>query len=173
MTKSSQSEDRIIVGKIGKAHGLKGEARIISLTDFPERFFDMKKITIGDRDYKIDSVREDAKSVLMKFENINSPEEVSLLRGKLLTVDKKDAAPLEEGEYYIFDIIGLSVYDKTGEILGEVVNVLRTGSNDVYEVKSETGRDMLVPALKKVVNEIDVSGKKMIVDLSEMETLEK
>ncbi|MBO6305676.1 MAG: 16S rRNA processing protein RimM [Selenomonadaceae bacterium] len=173
MTKSSLSEDRIIVGKIGKAYGLKGEARIISLTDFPERFFGMEEIAVGDRIFRVDSVREDSKSVLIKFQNINSPEEVSLLRGKLLTVDKKDAAPLAEGEYYTFDIIGLNVYDTRNNRLGEVVNVLKTGSNDVYEAKNEDGKELLIPALKKVVKEIDVSGKRMVVDLAEMETLEK
>lgn len=173
MTKSSLSEDRIIVGKIGKAYGLKGEARIIPLTDFSERFFDMQEIAVGDKVYKIDSVREDSKSVLMKFENINSPEEVALLRGKFLTVDKKDAAPLKDGEYYTFDIIGLIVYDVNNNRLGEVWNVLRTGSNDVYEVNGVDGKELLIPALKKVVKEIDISEKKMVVDLAEMETLQQ
>jgi len=172
MTKSSLSEDRIIVGKIGKTHGIGGFFRVNILTDFPERFKNMKEITAGDKVYKIDGVREHNNGILMKFENINTPEDAKLLNGKLLTVSKAEAAPLNEGEYYVFDIIGLTVSDTKGEVLGEVKNILQTGSNDVYEVKDGDGREILIPALKKVVKEIDIENKKMTVDLAEMEMLD-
>ena len=142
------------------------------MTDFPERFKSMKEITAGDKVYKIDGVREHNNGILMKFENINTPEDAKLLNGKLLTVSKAEAAPLNEGEYYVFDIIGLTVYDTQGEVLGEVRNILQTGSNDVYEVKDGEGREILIPALKKVVKEIDIENKKMTVDLAEMEMLD-
>lgn len=169
MTKSSQSEDRIIIGKIGDSHGIRGFFRVHILTDFPERFRHMTKVTAGNGTYRIEALREDNKSLLMKFENIDTPEEVKLLKGKLLTIPKSEAAPLEEGEYYIFDIIGLSAYDTEGNLLGEVKNVLRTGSNDVYEVSDDAGKEILIPALKKVVKNIDITNKKMTVDLTEME----
>lgn len=172
MTKSSLSEDRIIIGKIGASHGIKGFFRVHILTDFPERFNSMTEVMAGNTVYKIESVREDNKSLLMKFENINTPEDAKLLNGKLLTVSKEDAAPLSEGEYYVFDIIGLSVYDINGELIGELKNVISTGSNDVYEVKNTEGKEFLIPALKSVVKEIDIKNKKMIVDLNEMEMLE-
>lgn len=168
MTKSSLSEDRIIVGKIGKPHGIGGFFRVNILTDFPERFKSMQKITAGDRNYNIEALREHNNSLLMKFENIDTPEDAKLLNGKLLTVSKSEAIPLEEGEYYIFDIIGMNAYDTEGNVLGKVQNVLQTGSNDVYEIKDEAGKEILIPALKKVVKEIDVAGKKMVVDLTEM-----
>ena len=89
------------------------------------------------------------------------------LTGKLLTVDRSEAAPLQEGEYYTFDIIGLTVYDMDGKELGKVENVLRTGSNDVYQARRTDGGELLIPALKAVVKEIDVPGSRMVVDMPE------
>ena len=89
------------------------------------------------------------------------------LTGRLLTVDRSEAVPREEGEFYTFDIIGLTVYDEAGTELGTVENVLRTGSNDVYQARRPDGRELLIPALKAVVKEIDVAGGRMVVDLPE------
>ena len=89
------------------------------------------------------------------------------MTGELLRVAREDAAPLAEGEFYTFDIIGLAVLDMAGERLGEVTNVLKTGSNDVYVVKKPDGAELLVPALKKVVSEIDIAGGFLRVDLQE------
>ena len=89
------------------------------------------------------------------------------LTGKLLTVDRSEAAPLNEGEYYTFDIIGLTVFDMSGNELGTVENVLRTGSNDVYQARRTDGGELLIPALKAVVKEIDVAGGRMVVDMPE------
>ena len=172
MTRSSQYADRIIIGKIGAPFGVRGEMRIVSLTDFPERFFDMNELTIEDKVFQIEKAREDHKSILMKFSGVNSPEDAALLRGKVITVSREELSPLAEGEYYTFDIIGLRVHSTSGESLGEVKNVLQTGSNDVYEVKDEAGKEILVPALKKVVKLIDIENKKMVIDLSEMEMLD-
>ena len=94
-------------------------------------------------------------------------EAAAKLTGELLRVPREAAAPLEEGEFYTFDIIGLAALDMTGERLGEVTNVLKTGSNDVYVVKKPDGAELLVPALKKVVREIDVAGGVLRVDLQE------
>ena len=86
---------------------------------------------------------------------------------RLLTVDRSEAAPLNEGEYYTFDIIGLTVFDMSGNELGTVENVLRTGSNDVYQARRTDGGELLIPALKAVVKEIDVPGGRMVVDMPE------
>lgn len=91
------------------------------------------------------------------------------LTGQLVSLDRSQAAPLAEGEYYAFDIIGLSVYDMDGGLLGKVTNILKTGSNDVYVVKSAEGTELLVPALKKVVKEIRLDEGRMVVDLLEDE----
>ena len=90
-----------------------------------------------------------------------------MLTGKLLTIDRSEAAPLAEGEFYTFDIIGLTVYSTEGEELGTVENVLRTGSNDIYQARRPEGGELLIPALKSVVREIDVRNGRMVVDMPE------
>lgn len=141
--------------------------RIIPLTDFAERFAQMKEVMVGDELLHIESCKYHKQHVLMKFREYPSREEAARLTGRLLTVDRSEAVPLEEGEYYTFDIIGLAVYDKDGKELGRVENVLRTGSNDVYQARRIDGGELLIPALKAVVREIDVPGGRMVVDMPE------
>ena len=103
----------------------------------------------------------------MKFREYPVREDAMRLTGRLLTVDRSEAAPLEDGEFYTFDIIGLTVYDVEGTELGTVENVLRTGSNDVYQTRLTAGGELLIPALKAVVKEIDIKGGRMVVDMPE------
>ena len=169
MTKLSPSaaKKRVTIGKVGAAHGIHGEMRIIPLTDFVERFAQMKKVMIGDELLHIESCKYHKQYVLMKFREYPSRETARCLTGRLLTIDRDETVPLKEGEYYTFDIVGLTVYDMDGRELGHVENVLRTGSNDVYQTRRVDGGELLIPALKAVVKEIDVSGGRMLVDLPE------
>ena len=141
--------------------------RIIPLTDFTERFAQMKEVMVGNELLHIESCKYHKQYVLMKFREYPVREEAMRLTGRLLTVDRSEAVPLEEGEYYTFDIIGLTVYDMDGRELGCVENVLRTGSNDVYQTRRTDGGELLIPALKAVVKEIDVAGGRMVVDMPE------
>jgi len=169
MTKSLQSAaDRVIIGRIGAPHGVSGELRVSPLTDFPDRFEELEEVFAGDELLHVDSVRYFKKSVLLKFREYQVREEAAKLTGKALTVDRSQAAPLDEGEYYAFDIIGLHVFDGDGTELGTVTDVLKTGSNDVYLTRrKDGGPDILVPALKSVVHEIDLAGGRMVVKLPE------
>lgn len=161
------SNERIIVGRVGAAHGIRGELRIIPLTDFPERFTALREVMVGDELLHIESVKPQGKNFLMRFREYAVREDAQKLTGRLLTVARAEAAPLDDGEYYVFDIVGLTVYDEEDNELGTVENVLRTGSNDVYAVRSEDGREILIPALRKVVRAIDVAGGRMTVRLPE------
>ena len=127
----------------------------------------MKKVMIGDELLHIESCKYHKQCVLMKFREYPSRETARCLTGRLLTIDRDETVPLKEGEYYTFDIVGLTVYDMDGRELGHVENVLRTGSNDVYQTRRVDGGELLIPALKAVVKEIDVSGGRMLVDLPE------
>lgn len=169
MTKLSPSaaKKRVTIGKVGAAHGIHGEMRIIPLTDFVERFAQMKEVMIGNELLHIESCKYHKQYVLMKFREYPSRETARCLTGRLLTIDRGETVPLKEGEYYTFDIVGLTVYDMDGKELGHVENVLRTGSNDVYQTRRVDGGELLIPALKAVVKEIDVSGGRMLVDLPE------
>mgnify|MGYP000880402705 CR=1 FL=1 len=169
MTRLSPSvpDGRIVIGRVGAAHGIHGDLRIIPLTDFPERFSALREVMVGDELLHIDQMKPQGKNILMRFREYGVREEAQRLTGRLLTVAREEAAPLDEGEYYVFDIVGLTVYDEEDNELGSVENVLRTGSNDVYAVRSEDGRELLIPALRAVVQSIDVPSGRMTVRLPE------
>jgi 16S rRNA processing protein RimM len=168
MTKLLQSEDKIIVGRLGKVRGLNGEIKIISLTDFEGRFDNLKEIFVDDKMMKIERVKNIGGEIFIKFQNIDSREVAKTLTNKFLTVPRADAAPLEDGEFYTFDIIGCEVFD--GEkFFGKVENVLKTGSNDVFQVIGES--EILVPALKSFVREIDIANKKIFINSAALEAI--
>ena len=169
MTRLSPSvpDGRIVIGRVGAAHGIHGDLRIIPLTDFPERFSALREVMVGDELLHIYQMKPQGKNILMRFREYGVREEAQRLTGRLLTVARAEAAPLDEGEYYVFDIVGLTVYDEEDNELGSVENVLRTGSNDVYAVRSEDGRELLIPALRAVVQSIDVPSGRMTVRLPE------
>ena len=170
MTRLSPSEDkaeRITIGKVGAVHGIRGEVRIIPLTDFVDRFMKMNVVMVGNEPLHIESCRYHKQFVLLKFREYPTREDAMHLNGRLLTIARDEVAPLDEGEYYTFDIIGLTVFDPDGNELGRVDNILRTGSNDVYQAHSKDGKEVLIPALKSVVKAIDIAQGKMIVDLLE------
>ncbi len=169
MTRLSPSvpDGRIVIGRVGAAHGIHGDLRIIPLTDFPERFSALREVMVGDELLHIEQMKPQGKNFLMRFREYTVREDAQRLTGRLLTVARAEAAPLDEGEYYVFDIVGLTVYDEEDNELGSVENVLRTGSNDVYAVRSEDGREILIPALRAVVQSIDLPGGRMTVRLPE------
>lgn len=168
MTKLSQSEDKIIVGKIGKARGLDGTLKIIPLTDFEGRFDNLTEIAVGEKMFQVEKVQHIGGEIFIKFENVDSREIAKTLTNKFLTVPRKNAAPLDDGEFYTFDIIGCEVFDGDKNF-GKVQNVLKTGSNDVFQVLGET--EILIPALKSVIKKIDVANKKIVVDSTKLEEI--
>lgn len=105
--------------------------------------------------------------LLLQIENIDNRKAAEAFAGKEIWIKKSDLPTTEEGTYYWFDLIGLTVITTAGEILGRLENILTTGSNDVYVVRNTEGREILVPALETVVVEIDVAQKQMRVDLPE------
>ena len=152
--------DEVIIGKLGKARGLNGDLKIIPLTDFEGRFDGLKEIFVGGKLMKVSSVNHVGDELFIKFEGVDNRESARTLTNKFLTVPRSQAAPLDEGEYYTFDIIGCEVFVDAKKI-GVVTNILKTGSNDVFQVEGET--EILIPALKSVVEKIDVAEKKIFV----------
>ena len=103
--------------------------------------------------------------VLLKLEGINTPEQADLLRNAYLEVDRENAVPLKEGTYYIVDLIGLEVYTDEGKLLGKVDDIYNTGANDIYVIKDELGKQVLLPGIKDVIKNVDLEGEKIIVHL--------
>ncbi len=164
-------EEWIVVGTIYTTHGLRGDVKVYPLTDSPRRFLDLTDVVIEDRrggrcGATIDRVRFQKDRVILHFEGKNSAETVApYLQGQIL-VHRSQAVPLPEGRYYFADIIGLSVYTEAGECLGEVTDILETGSNEVYVV-SQGGREVLIPAIREVIREVDLEGGRLVIHVME------
>jgi 16S rRNA processing protein RimM len=162
----------LVIAQVVRPHGLRGHVRCKIITEHPERFADLRRVTIGDppRVYRVRSAQLEgdahAGTVLLGLVGVNTPEQAEALRGALVTVPERDAVPLGPGEYYTHQIIGLNVITDAGEALGTVVEVLSTGANDVFVVRGPRG-EVLLPAIQPVVREIDVAGGRMVVTLIE------
>ena len=143
--------------------------KVKPFTDNIERFDELEKVYIenkkGKKEYEIEEVKYHKNMVLIKFKGIENPEDANLLRESYLLVDRANEKPLEEGTYYIVDMIGLDVYTDENELLGKLEDIFNTGSNDIYVVKNELGKQILLPAIDDVLKEIDMDNKKVVVHL--------
>lgn len=159
------------VGKIINTHGVKGEVKIMPLTDDPNRFKKLKQVYIAPgisdnmKKFDIQGVKFHKTFVIMKIKGIDDMDSAETFKEQFLIIDRKDAVKLPEDTYFISDIIGFEVYDETGKSLGTLKEVLQTGSNDVYVVRDENKREILIPALKSVVNEVSLDNNRITVTL--------
>jgi 16S rRNA processing protein RimM len=156
----------VAIGRIRAPRGLVGELKVEPLTDFPDRFAPGETVWVRGRRLVVEGARWHHKDLLLKLEGIDRPEDADDLRGCPLEVPESELRPLADGQFYRFQVVGLRVYDREGHALGEVVEVLPTGSNDVYVVRGELG-ELLVPAIDDVVKEVDIGGGRMVVELME------
>jgi 16S rRNA processing protein RimM len=163
--------DYLKVGQIINTHGVKGEVKIYPLTDDVKRFDNLKFVYMkSGEEYKkvdVESVKYVKNFPIIKLSNINDMNEAERYKNQYIYVDRENAVKLPEDTYFIVDLIGMDVITVDGENLGKIVSVFSTGSNDVYEVKQESGKVVLIPAIKDVVKEVDVENKKMIIKLLE------
>ncbi|MEN3189908.1 MAG: ribosome maturation factor RimM [Atribacterota bacterium] len=163
------SEEYIIIGKIVSTQGNKGEVKVIPLTDSIDRFKRLTDVFIGRENnrrlLKIDNLRIDKNVVILKIEEIENIEKAKMIVGSFLEVKKSDAIKLPKDSYFIFDIIGLEVYTNDNEFLGKIEDVINTGSNDVYIVKNKNKKEILIPAIREVVKDIDLKRKRIIINV--------
>jgi 16S rRNA processing protein RimM len=158
-------ETAVTVGRITAAHGIRGEIKVEPLTDFPERFQPGSRLWIDGTPYEVERGRWQGRSVVLKLSGVDTRNEAEALPGKQLLAP--EATEIEEEDtYYLHDVIGLRVEDAAGETLGELAEVLSTGSNDVYVVRGERG-ELLLPALDDVVRQVDIPGGRIVVDVPE------
>ncbi len=162
-------QKRLEVGQIVNTFGIKGEVKVMPFTDDITRFDDLEKVYVKTKKeeklYKIQNVRYHKNMVLIKFENIETPEQAELLRNAFLEIDRENAIPLEEGTYYIADLIGMEVYSDDGNKLGIVEDIYNTGANDIYVVKNDLGKQILLPGIKEVIKEVNLDTEKITVHL--------
>lgn len=159
----------IEIGQIVNTNGLKGVVKVNPFTDDISKFEDLKYVYIQLKNelkkVKIEQVRYNKNQVLIKLEGIDSIEEAEKYRNFYLKTEKESQEDLGEDTYYIVDLIGLDVYSDKNEYLGKIEDVFPTGSNDVYVVKDNLGKQILIPAIADVVKEVDLKNKKMTINL--------
>ena len=165
--------DRIAVGVIRKAHGIRGEASVEPWTDTPDRFeADAKIILVSPderetRNGQIESARTHGDRILIKFEGIETPEEIQQMRGWTLEVPEAEARPLEPGEYFLHDLTGLQLIDAQGHDRGEVLEAYEGGGGVLLSVRRRDGKTYEVPFAREICTEIDLKRKTIAVDLPE------
>lgn len=157
------------IGQIVNTFGIKGMVKVKPFTDDIKRFDDLKKVYIKTAkskiEYLIEEVKYQKEMVLMKFKGIDKIEDAENLRNSYLLVDRKTEPDLEENTYYIVDLIGVDVYSDEGKLLGKLDEIFNTGSNDIYVVKDELGKQLLLPAIAEVIKCINLEEKKIIVHI--------
>lgn len=167
-------ENWLLAGKVIRPHGLRGLLRIRAYDVSKETFLNSGTVLLGFGseelfEYKVVSVEPYKKFFLIKLEGLDSIEEAEKLRNAAILVKKDSLNDKGDDEYYWHELFGLSVYLETGEFLGKIEHILPTGSNDIYVVRQESRKELLIPAIRDVVREIDLDNRKMII--SEMEGL--
>lgn len=161
-------ENLVAIGTIIAPHGVRGDIRILPQTDHPEQFLELTYLLLEDgKTLQISSARFHKRMVLVKCEGIETMNDAELLRGKKVLISRDDLPKLDEGEYYVSDLLGIPVQLVDGTKLGILKDVISTGSNDVYVIAPSEGKDILVPALKKHVKEINIQDRKIVVELPE------
>ncbi|MBN2118712.1 MAG: 16S rRNA processing protein RimM [Anaerolineales bacterium] len=159
----------LVVGFLRRAHGLQGELIMDLHTDFPERFRAGRKLFIGEahKPLTLAGTRPHAKGMLVKFKGIESSEEAGQLRNQWVYVKATDVPSLPEGKMYQHELFGFAVVDENDNSLGELVEIIETGANDVYVVRDAHARDLLLPAIPSVILDLDPARRLMRVHLLE------
>lgn len=154
--------ERLVIGNIAKPQGIRGEVKISPLTDDTARFNRLKKVYIGSVMYEVQSAKVLPGGVFVKFKGVDDRNAADLLRGKDIEIDRDDAVKLPKDRYFIVDVIGCEVF-KGDEKIGKLVDVLQYGAADVYVISTSKGRAM-IPAIKRILIDVDIAQKKIILD---------
>jgi len=164
--------DYFEIGKIVNTVGIKGEIRVFPTTDDAKRFNLLKEVTVvcpkgEQRVFQLQKVRYHRNLVMLLLEGITDMEAAASLKGSTIVISRENALPLGDGEYYVPDLIGLEVISDKGEVLGVLTDVLATGANDVYVIKTPIGKEILIPAIEKCILNVDLKNGIMTVHLLE------
>lgn len=163
--------DRLKVGVVTSVHGIKGEVKVFPTTDDSRRFKKLKQVYLDTGkellSLEIEGVKFFKQMVILKFKGYENPDDVMKFRQKELWIDRKDAVRLSKDEYFIADLIDMEVCDEEGKLIGTLKDVISTGANDVYAVETTEGKEVLFPAIKKCVLDVDTEARKMTVHVME------
>ena len=164
-------KEKLEVGQIVNTFGIKGFVKVYPYVDDISRFDDLKNVYIKSKKQEtkleIEEVKYQKNMVLIKFKGIETVEQAESLRNAYLEIERSDAIPLDEGQYFIADLLGLPVFVDTGDKLGILDDIFNNGSTDIYVVKNELGKQFLLPYIDDVIKDIDLENGKIIVHLIE------
>ncbi|MBR5578237.1 MAG: ribosome maturation factor RimM [Lachnospiraceae bacterium] len=164
-------EERFQVGVITSTHGIRGEVKVFPTTDDVKRF--KKGISLildtgkEEKELIVESVKFFKQFAILKFQGIDNINDIEKYKSKSLYVTRENAVRLKKDEYFIADLIGSKVWEDNGSYLGELQDVMETGANDVYVILQENEKEILLPAIKECILEIDIEEKKMVVHVME------
>lgn len=164
-------EQFLRVGVISSTHGIRGEVKVYPTTDDPERFLDLDEVILDTgREHKIleiEGVKFFKNQVILKFKGYDNINDIEKYLKKDLLVDREHAVELGENENFIADLIDMEVVTDEGKVLGTLTDVIETGANDVYAVKTPEGKEILLPAIRDCILDVDVDEKRMTVHVME------
>lgn len=163
--------DYFNIGKIVNTHGIRGEVKVIPLTDEPKRFELLEYVYIDNNrkieKYTIDGIKYFKNMIIIKFEELKDMTSAEKLKQSIIKIPRELALPLEDDEYYVQDLIGIDVSTDAGKNLGTIKDIIFTGSNDVYVIETDDKKEILIPAIKQCIKQIDMNNKTMVVSLLE------
>ena len=159
------------IGQIVNTFGIKGFVKVNPFVDDISRYDDLEKVYVKRnkelKEMEVEEVKYHKNMVLLKFKGVDKVEDAELLRNSYLEVDRENAIELQEGEYFIVDLLGLDVFTEEGQVLGKLEDIFNTGSNDIYVVKDDLGKQVLLPAISDVIKSINIEEGKIIVRIIE------
>ena len=160
-------EELLQVGVITSTHGVRGEVKVFPTTDDVRRFKRLKEAILDTGKeqivVEIEGVKFFKQFAILKFKGFDNMNDVERFRQKCLYVSRKNAVRLSRNEYFVADLIDIVVFDENEQELGVLTDVITTGANDVYEIKMKDGRELLLPAIKQCILDVDIEGRKMKV----------
>ena len=155
-------------------HGIRGVIKIIPTTDDPTRYEKLNSVFLRHnedrKEYTIEQIQYHKQCILLKLKEISSMNEAEILKGAIIEIPRSKALPLEENQYYIGDLYGLQVFTVENVYLGEIVDIIFTGSNDVYVVQDPqkpSNKPLLLPAIHQCIKKVDINNQKIVVSLLE------
>jgi len=164
-------QNMLKVGVIASPHGLKGEVKVFPTTDDAKRFTKLKQVMMDTgselKPLTITGIKFSGKFVVVKFADFDRIEDIQTCKGMSLWINRKDAVKLEKDEYFVADLIDIEVVDEEGNKLGKITNVIHTGANDVYVIKADAEKELLIPAIKECILDVDIEKRLMRVHVME------
>lgn len=151
------------IGQIVNTHGLRGEVKVMPWCDDPSVFDELAYVCIDNNELDIERSRLQKNMVILKLAGIDDINTAEGLRNRILTVPREELGELPEGTYYICDLLGCEVSTEDGRLLGKIDDIIKTGSNDVYSVRAEDGKQILIPVIDEVMRGVDIENKKITV----------